>query len=72
MGCRKILPTLDDDKGRRKRFEGEGEDDAVASAHDSIFSDLGEIAPVASSGDNGILSLLADDQLRAKRNRQAE
>ncbi len=52
--------------------EGEGEDDAVASAHDSIFSDLGATAPVTSSGDNGILSLLADDQVLAKRNRHAK
>ncbi|MFN0016898.1 MAG: dockerin type I domain-containing protein [Pirellulaceae bacterium] len=51
----------------------EGEADAPASAHDAIFSQLGgTIAPAASSSDNGIISLLADDQLRIKRSRQSE
>ena len=52
--------------------EGEGEAFAPASAHDEIFGEFGAIAPVASSIDGGIISLLADEQVRAKRNRQAE
>lgn len=50
--------------------EGEGEAFATTTAHDAVFSQLGGVAaPAASSADAGILSLLADDQVRAKRNR---
>jgi large repetitive protein len=52
--------------------EGEGEDESLASARDAIFGELGGIAPAGSAGDVGIISLLADEQVRAKRSRQAE
>ncbi|MGI8980394.1 MAG: dockerin type I domain-containing protein [Pirellulaceae bacterium] len=52
--------------------EGEGESFAPASAHDEIFGEIGAIAPVTSASDGGIISLLADEQVRAKRSRQAE
>jgi len=53
--------------------EGEGESLATTAAHDAIFGDLGAIAPAAaSSGDAGIISLLAEEQARTKRTRRAE
>ncbi|MBC7854411.1 MAG: hypothetical protein IAF94_13340 [Pirellulaceae bacterium] len=52
--------------------EFDGGSFASASARDSIFGEIGAIAPVTSSNDGGIISLLADEQVRAKRNRQAE
>jgi hypothetical protein len=52
--------------------EGEAENVAPTAAHDMIFSQLGTTSASADSDAAGILSLLADDQLRVKRSRQAE
>jgi hypothetical protein len=55
--------------------EGEASDLSPAAAHDMLFSQLGgATAPAVSDAtvDAGIFSLLADDQIRAKRSRQGE